>query len=169
MESLDLPYAKSVLVELLHKDGVPITTLQRIATSYNTVKKLIDSFEKDGLAEKKELVIGRKTFQVRLTHKGRSVAELLKGADERVKGKKFIFPDKFAVITFLNKRGPSTLGELKEEFHETAEIVRELESLKVIRQETDNSKHPPVNRIVLTEKGETAARKLKELGEILKG
>ena len=38
-----------------------------------------------------------------------------------------------------------------------------------LKQEIDNSKHPPVNRIVLTEKGVTAARKLKELEEILKG
>ena len=86
MKSLDLPYAKSVLIELLRKDGVPITTLQKIVTSYNTVKKLIDSFEKDGFAEKKELMIGRKTFQVRLTPKGRAVAVALGIAEAIAKG-----------------------------------------------------------------------------------
>lgn len=127
------------------------------------------ALEKGGLVNIREEKIVRRTFFISLTPKGRSVAEQLKRAEEAAKGKKFIFPDKFAVITFLDERGSSTLGELKEEFHEAAEIVRELESLKVIRQEIDNSKHPPVNLIMLTEKGEMAARKLRELEEILKG
>ncbi|MHB8360182.1 MAG: hypothetical protein ACYDDC_00035 [Thermoplasmataceae archaeon] len=168
MESLDLPYAKSVLMELLRKDGVPITTLQKIVTSYNTVKKLIDSFEKDGFVEKKELVIGRKTFQISLTPKGRSVAEQLKRAEEISQGKSFTFPDKFAIISYLSDSGPVTLSQLKERYPDALDIIKEFESMKVIRQEIDNSKHPPINRIALTEKGEKIAEKLKEIEEILK-
>ncbi|MHB1439975.1 MAG: hypothetical protein ACYCSO_05265 [Cuniculiplasma sp.] len=169
MESLDLPYAKSILLELLLEDGVPMTTFQKIATSYNTVKKLINSFEKDGLVEKKELMIGRKTFQVSLTPKGRAVAEQLKHAEDAATGKKFTFPDKFAIISFLDKNGSTPLHDLKDEFQDATEMVRELEELKVIKQEINSSSYPPINFIVLTEKGKEIALYLRKIEEIMKG
>ena len=167
---IEFPFdaGSKILLFLLKNGVVKKTDLLSISTMHTIEKTLLD-MERNGFIEVKEGFIGRRTYQISLTPKGRSVAEQLKRAEEAAKGRKFIFPDKFAVITFLDKQGSSTLGELKEEFHEAAEIVRELESLKVIRQEIDHSKHPPVNRIVLTEKGETAAKKLKELEEILKG
>ena len=162
-------HVSTVLLFLLEKGTVKKTDIVSVVHSNTTVDKLTTELSSEGFIEIKKEFAGRKTYEISLTPKGRSVAEQLKRAEEAAKGKKFIFPDKFAVITFLDKQGSSTLNELKEEFHEAAEIVRELESLKVIRQEIDSSKHPPVNRIVLTEKGEMAARKLRELEEILKG
>ena len=169
MDSLDLKYAKSVLIELSTIEIAKKSDLFKIIKSHQVLDNLLESLQEDNYLTIQESIAGPKRYSISLTPKGRSVAEQLKRAEEAAKGKKFNFPDKFAVITFLDKQGSSTLGELKEEFHEAAEIVRELESLKVVKQEIDNSKHPPVNRIVLTEKGEMAARKLRELEEILKG
>jgi hypothetical protein len=58
---------------------------------------------------------------------------------------------------------------LKERYPDALDIIREFESLKVIRQEIDNSKHPPINRIALTENGEKIAEYLPKIEEILKG
>ena len=169
MDSLDLKYAKSVLIELSTIDVAKKSDLFKIIKSHQVLDNLLESLQEDNYLTIKESMAGPKKYSISLTPKGRSVAEQLKRAEEAAKGRKFTFPDKFAVITFLDKRGSSTLGELKEEFHEAAEIVRELESLKVIRQEIDNSKHPPVNRILLTEKGEKVGEYLGKIEEVLKG
>lgn len=89
MESLDLPYANSILAELLVKDGIPITTLQKIATSYNTVVKVVDSLENEGLVQTEEKVVGRKTRFVYLTQRGRVVARYLGKVSEVVEGMEF--------------------------------------------------------------------------------
>ena len=169
MNSLDLRFSKSILTRLYDDGSCLKTTLQDIVKNLYSLDKLLAALNKDELINIDIKAFGKNIQEISLTPKGRVVAEQLKRAEEAAKGKKFDFPDKFAVITFLDERESLTLGELKEEFHEATEIVRELESLKVIRQEIDNSTYPPVNRIVLTEKGEMAARKLKELEEILKG
>ena len=81
MGFLDLPYVNSILMELLSKDGIPMTFLQKIATSYPTVVKVIDSLEAVDLVRTEEKVVGRKTRFVFLTEKGRLVAQYLHGIE----------------------------------------------------------------------------------------
>jgi len=130
---------------------------------------LLEILSKDDLIIVNYSKLGKISYEISLTPKGRSVAEQLKRAEEISQGKSFTFPDKFAIISYLSDSGHVTLSQLKERYPDALDIIREFESMKVIRQEIDNSKHPPINRIALTEKGEKIAEKLKEIEEILKG
>ena len=86
MECLDLPYSKSLILSLLGKNGVTMSSLQSIATSYNTEHKLIQSCQKHWLVNITDLIAGRKTRFVSLTSKGLLVAEQLRKAEAAAKG-----------------------------------------------------------------------------------
>lgn len=168
MDSLDLKYSKSVLIELSKYDTVKKSDLFHIIKSHQVLDNLLNNLQENRYLEVKLNTIGPKVYTISLTPKGRSVAEQLKRAEEISQGKTFTFPDKFAIISYLSDSGPITLSQLNERYPDTLNIMREFESMKVIRQEIDNSKHPPVNRIALTEKGEKIAEYLQKIEEILK-
>ena len=115
MESLDLPYAKSLIIVLLDKGEVTMTSLQSIATSYNTVRKVMESCQKDGLVKIREVVAGRKTRFVSLTEKGREVAEHLKKAGESAKG-----------LTIHEEEGRIEIKNVPEEWKEKWKNLRAL-------------------------------------------
>ena len=161
-------HASSVLSFLSKEGTVKKGGLLEIISSSSTIDRTIEKLKVAGLVSIEEKILGRRIIYISLTPKGRSVAEQLKRAEEISQGKSFTFPDKFAIISYLSDSGPVTLSQLKERYPDALDIIREFESMKVIRQEIDNSKHPPVNRIALTEKGENASKKLRELEEILK-
>ena len=169
MKSLNEKNSHALLLFLFEQDKpVNKSELSNIIKNPYKLTDLLEILSKDDLIIVNYSKLGKISYEISLTTKGRSVAEQLKRAEEISQGKSFTFPDKFAIISFLSGSGPVTLSQLKERYPDALDIIREFESMKVIRQEIDNSKHPLVNRIALTEKGEKIAEHLQKIDEILK-
>jgi DNA-binding MarR family transcriptional regulator len=161
-------HASLVLDFILERGEIKKTELKTIISNPQTYGRIVSKLEAKGFILVKETVMGRRVVLISLTPKGRAVAEQLKRTEQISQGKHFSFPDKFAIISYLSDSGPQRLSQLRERYPDAADIIREFESLKVVRQEIDKSKFPQVNYIVLTEKGEEIAKKLQEIDEILK-
>ncbi len=86
ISSLSKKYAVDVLKYILQKGRIKKSDLLEIITSSWTLDKLIPKLEKDGLISLSESVVGRRTYSISLTPKGRAVAEQLKKTDEVAKG-----------------------------------------------------------------------------------
>ena len=112
-----------------------------------------------------ESKIGKKSYEISLTSKGRDVAKQLRRLDEIARGEKFTFPDKFLLIMYLNKMGPTPISKIMKEFAGVYDILTELKTLKVVDSETDRTKFPPVSMISLTEKGKKIANYLAKIDE----
>ena len=63
-------------------EEIPMTKLQDIITSYYSVTSSVNSLYDQGLVNKREVILGRKTIMISLTKKGKEVAEQLKKAEE---------------------------------------------------------------------------------------
>ena len=63
-------------------EGIPMTKLQDIISSYYSVTNSVNSLYDQGLVNKREVILGRKTIMISLTKKGKEVAETLKKAEE---------------------------------------------------------------------------------------
>ena len=88
MDSLDLKYSKSVLLEIyLHKEPVAKKDLAKVVKSHQVLDNLLLDLEKDGYVVISSNKIGPKTFKISLTDKGLAVAEKLKEADDIALGK----------------------------------------------------------------------------------
>ncbi len=169
MESiLGKQYVTPLLVRLLEGESM-MTQLSDIVSNYSTLRLVIRDLKDVGYVEIQETFQDKRKIFIYLTEKGRAVAEHLKRAEDVSKGKKFVLLDKFAIISFLDKTGSSTLPDLRDEFLVNSEILRGLEDLKIIKQEIDSSKHPPVNLISLTKKGKEIAELLTKIESILEG
>ena len=57
-------------------------------------------------------------------------------------GKEFIAIDRCAVKLHLSRKGPMNMKEINDELPGSTEILRDLERLKVVRQEIDSTKYP---------------------------
>lgn len=76
-------YAVKTIIYLHKKGERPKSTLRPdITGSYNTIKKLVDSLEKDGLVKTEVKYGPQKTITVGLTGKGEKVAEKLLEIEE---------------------------------------------------------------------------------------
>ena len=63
-------------------EEIPMTKLQDIITSYYSVTSSVNSLYDQGLVNKREVILGRKTIMISLTKKGKEVAEQLKKVEE---------------------------------------------------------------------------------------
>ena len=59
------------------------------------------------------------------------------------------------------------MDEIADTYPDPASILRELESLKLIKQTIDTSQYPMQNYFSLTEKGKNIADKLKEIDKLI--
>lgn len=84
--SLSEKYAIDALRYILTKGEIRKTDLLEIITSSWSLDKLIPKLEKDGLINVEVSKMGRKTYTISLTDKGRAVAEQLKRAEEVATG-----------------------------------------------------------------------------------
>lgn len=84
MDSLSEKYSNLLLSYLLSKEKFLKTDLQVIVTNIQTLDKLLNKFQNDNLIKIEKKIIGRRTFEISLTDKGRRVAEQLKKAQEIV-------------------------------------------------------------------------------------
>ena len=82
MDSLSEKYSNLLLSYLLSKEKFLKTDLQVIVTNIQTLDKLLNKFQNDNLIKIEKKIIGRRTFEISLTDKGRRVAEQLKKAQE---------------------------------------------------------------------------------------
>ena len=82
MESLSEKYSTLLLSYLLTKEKFLKTDLQVVVTNIQTLDKLLNKFQNDNLIKIEKKIIGRRTFEISLTDKGRRVAEQLKKAEE---------------------------------------------------------------------------------------
>ena len=87
MEVLDRSYAKSILILLLENNGeAKKSDFSRIATSWKTLSDIISALQHEGYLTISEQIRGRKTFEIKITDKGRAVAQKLKEAEEVSEG-----------------------------------------------------------------------------------
>ena len=160
-----------MLSYLFTKEKCLKTDLQVIVSNIQSLDKLLIKLEKDGLVNIEKKVIGRRTYEISLTEKGRQVAEQLMNADLAAKGtlKKSFFSRSQLILMFLGRVRKATVLQIKDEIPGSYDDLKELEEMKLIATEIDNATYPPVNYVKLTGKGEEALRKAKELEEIVKG
>ena len=94
--SISEKYAVDALKFIYDKGAIKKTDLLEIITSSWTLDKLIPKLEKDGLITIKTSEIGRKTYTISLTDKGRIAAEQLKMMDQAASGElPYVIPPDF--------------------------------------------------------------------------
>lgn len=82
MRALDMKYAFSVLITLLDSEQLMKSELFRVVRNNNTLDKIIDALQMEGLISVDEKMLGRRTYVISLTQKGRSVAAYLRLAEK---------------------------------------------------------------------------------------
>ena len=82
MKALDMKYAFSVLNALLDSEQLMKSDLFSIVRNNNTLDKLIDALRMEDIISVEEKMLGRRTYAISLTEKGRSIATYLKLAEK---------------------------------------------------------------------------------------
>ena len=149
-----------------NKEVVKTSLLSLVPNSYSLDRYLNEMLEGTLINIREEKIV-RRTFYISLTPKGRKVAEQLQKVEATSKGKKFPATDRYAVILHLFRNGPMNLKEINDELPGSTEILRDLERLKVVRQEIDSSRYPQETRLELTEKGREIGAKIEELEKMM--
>lgn len=160
LNSLDEKYSKSVIFWLYENNPVLKTDLQRVVKNLYSLNSLLEKLEQDELIQIEKKPFGKNITEISLTQKGRDVAEHLIKLDAISKGKKIPSTERYALILYLFRNGSKNMKEINEDLPGSTEILRELEKLKVIKQEINSSKYPQETTLTLTEKG-------MEIGEML--
>ena len=78
MNSLDMKYAFSVLNCLLDSVQLMKSDLFKVVRNNNTLDKLIGALQSDGLISVEEKIVGRRTYSISLTRRGKTVAGYLR-------------------------------------------------------------------------------------------
>ena len=116
MDALDRAYAKSILILLLSHNGKAIKSdFSVIASSWKTLSDVISALEEEGFLTITEQVLGRKTYVIKITDKGRYAAEKLKEAQEASEG--IIHIDGEEINIQLNPEEQKNSQYLKYLFH----------------------------------------------------
>lgn len=168
MDSLDLKYAKSVILRLTEKDTFMKSDLFDIVTSNQVLDKLLDALKSDGYIRKDLSTYGRRMYSISLTEKGRAAAEQIRRISDVGSKRGMELSDAFKLIIYLHNDGPKDVGSLKKEFPGLFGFVEDMRSSGIITSKVDNSRYPSESVIELTERGKKVAEKLKEIEEILK-
>ena len=174
MDSLDRKHAKSVLLALYGQEKVlPIvkSKLNTIVKSHQVLDTLLNQLKEDSYITIIETKIGPPKYNISLTDKGRQVAEQLKNAELAAQGRlvKSFFSRPMLVLMFLGKVGKVKVSQIKEEIPDAYDDLEELRKMKLITSKIEEKNGSMENFAMLTEKGEEALRKFKELEEIVKG
>ncbi len=168
MTILDNKFANSVIRFLYEADKPVIkSALSEVVNNPYSLSKLLEALSKEGFINYSINEFGRKSYSISLTPKGREVAEQLRKAEAISKGQKFPATDRYAVILHLYRNGPMNMKEINDELPGSTEILRDLERLKVVRQEIDSSRYPQETRLELTEKGKEIGAKIEELEKMM--
>ena len=83
MDSLDLKYSKSVLLQIYSfNEPIAKKDLGKVVKSHQVLDNLLVNLEKDGYIHISSNIVGPRVFKISLTDKGRAVARKLKEAEE---------------------------------------------------------------------------------------
>ena len=83
MDSLDLKYSKSVLLQIYSfNEPIAKKDLGKVVKSHQVLDNLLTNLEKDGYIHISSNIVGPRVFKISLTDKGRAVARKLKEAEE---------------------------------------------------------------------------------------
>ena len=171
MESLSERYSNPLLSYLFTKEKCLKTDLQVIVSNIQSLDKLLIKLEKDGLVNIEKKVIGRRTYEISLTEKGRQVAEQLMNADLAAKGtlKKSFFSRSQLILMFLGRVRKATVLQIKDEIPGSYDDLKELEEMNLITQKIDETNGKKENYTTLTGKGEKAIEEINKLKEVIEG
>ena len=148
-----------ILVELLSGQKM-MTELKSVISSYDVLRYNLLELQNEGYIVKKEQRDDKRRYLVSLTPEGKRVADQLKRAEVMSNGVSFPSIERYALILYLYRNGPKNMKEINEDLPGSTEILRDLEKLKIIRQEINKSNYPQETTLTLTEKG-------REIGEML--
>ena len=170
MESLSERYSNPLLSYLLTKEKCLKTDLQVIVSNIQTLDKLLIKLQKDGLIEIEKKIIGRRTFEISLTDKGRQVAEQLKNAELASQGRlvKSFFSRPMLVLMFLGRVGNATVSQIKEEIPGSYDDLEELKKMNLITSKIEEKNGTMENFVMLTEKGEKVCEEANKIAELVK-
>jgi len=169
MDSLDLKYAKSVLLRVADRGAVKKSDLFDVVKSHQVLDNLLDALMKDGYLKIEKNERGPKRYSISLTAKGRAIAEQLKKVEEIYAGheiSEFLTDDMKILIYLLNEK-ETPYESLKGKFSSAYSSVSRLKQMELVDAKIDNSKFPKEEIISLTDKGRKVAEKLKEIEEVL--
>jgi DNA-binding MarR family transcriptional regulator len=170
MKYLPLSNHRQLILLFLYEHGkINKSELGEAITSPPILNRELEKMELDGLLTITESRIGRRTYRVELTPKGRAVAEQIRRISEAGERKAMDLPDSFKLITYLHDHGSKDVAGIKEKFPGLFGFVEDMTSSGIIVSRIDSSRYPPESVIELTEKGKKIAEKIKEIEEILKG
>ena len=159
-----------MLSYLFTKEKCLKTDLQVIVSNIQSLDKLLIKLEKDGLVNIEKKVIGRRTYEISLTEKGRQVAEQLMNADLAAKGtlKKSFFSRSQLILMFLGRVRKATVLQIKDEIPGSYDDLKELEEMNLITQKIDETNGKKENYTTLTGKGEEMVNQLEKCEDIVK-
>ncbi len=80
--SISEKYFIPVLVYILRNGRIKKYDLKNVVKSSNSIDKLISKLSNDGFIEIKEEMLGRRTYTISLTEKGKIIAEHLKELED---------------------------------------------------------------------------------------
>ena len=87
MDSLDLKYSKSVLLQIYSfNDPIAKKDLGKVVKSHQVLDNLLINLERDGYIHISSNIVGPRVFKISLTDKGRAVAQKLKEAEDVSEG-----------------------------------------------------------------------------------
>ena len=153
-----------------HGPSLQYQIIGTIVPSNMTLEKIRMYSEERGLITVTETRMGTKKYTYSLTDKGRQVAEQLKNAELASQGRlvKSFFSKPQQVLIFLGRVGRATVPQLKEEIPGSYEDLEELKKMNLITSDIDNVAYPPVNYIMLTEKGKKVCEEANKIAELVK-
>jgi len=170
MKQLPLSNHRQLVLSFLLQHGVVNKSkIGSVITSPPILSRVLESMESDGLLTIKESKIGRKTYKVELTDKGRAVAEQLKKAEDISAGRKVskFLTDDMKILVYLLNEKETRYESVKERFSGAYGSVSRLKQMKLVGARVDNGKDPSEEIISLTETGMKVAEYLKRIEELL--
>ena len=159
-----------ILLYLRDKGRVNKTKILEVVGASDSLSQSLRLLEEDGMIILEEKIIGRRNVFVDLTEKGHQVAEQLFNVELASKGnlKKSFFSRQQFIIMFLGSVGKATISQIKNEILGSYDDIKELEEMKLVKSDIDNTVHPSQNWIMLTENGMDVYGGIKKVEEKLK-
>ena len=163
--------SQRIISILSQKDSEVVkTSLSKVIPNSYALNNHLEELSKLELINIRKEKIVRNTFYISLTDKGRQVAEQLKNAELAAQGRlvKSFFSKPQPVLMFLGRVGRATVSQIKEEIPGSYEDLEELKKMNLISSDIDNVAYPPVNYIMLTEKGKKVCEEANKIAELVK-
>ncbi len=166
MDSLDLKYAKSILLRLAGTEKVKKSDLFDIVKSHQVLDNLLDALSKDGYITIEENERGPKKYSISLTSKGIAVIKPLQKADDishdKIAESRFL-TDEQEMLLFLLGKPEHDMDSLVNKFPGAYGAVKYLAGFGLVSQKLAGEGTASVNRIYLTEKGKRVGQSLRRV------